>query len=73
MNLKDENLFAVKANLGFVIRGPLDELTTLSDRLETLCEGLGLKIAFKKASASRLWIREDGDNGDKRRGGPGPV
>ncbi len=67
-----QDLFAVKANLGFVIRGPLNELTTLSDRLEALCEELGLKIAFKTASASRLWIREDGDNGDKKHGAAGP-
>ncbi|MCJ2530899.1 MAG: hypothetical protein LN413_01080 [Candidatus Thermoplasmatota archaeon] len=56
-----QDLFAVKANLGVVLRGSLDELTTISNRLEELCSDRGVKIAFKKASASRLWIKEDGD------------
>lgn len=61
-----DNLFAVKANLGVVIRGPLNGLTTLSERLENLCRELGLSIALKKASASRLWIKGDGEIDDER-------
>ncbi len=68
----EQNLFALKANLGFVIRGPLSDLNQLADHLEDFCEQRGLKIAFKKASASRLWIREDGDHGDKTHGAASP-
>lgn len=70
--MRDQDLFALKANVGFVIRGPLSDLNQLSAHLEEFCESRGLKIAFKKASASRLWIREDGDNGDKKHGAAGP-
>ncbi len=72
MRAEDEDPFAVKANLGFVLRGPLTEWATLSENLEVRCRELGVKIAFKKASASRLWIREDGDHGDKRHAATGP-
>ncbi len=54
-----ERLFALKANLGIVIRGPLDGLNQLADHLEDYCEANGLTIALKTASASRLWIREE--------------
>ena len=58
----EQDLFALKANLGVVFRGPLEGLNRLSDHLEDYCRELGVTIAFKKASASRLWIKEDGDD-----------
>ncbi len=68
----EQDLFALKANVGFIIRGPLNDLNQLADHLENFCEQRGLKIAFKKASASRLWIQDDGDNGDKTHGTANP-
>ncbi len=55
---QSKDLFGVKANLGLVVRGPMDALRTFDDRVEALVAELGLKIAFKTASASRLWVKE---------------
>lgn len=55
-------VFSIKANLGFVLRGSLEDLSAVSDSLEELCEQHNVKIAYKVASASRLRIREDGDS-----------
>ncbi len=61
------NQFSIKANLGFVIRGTLDGLNAFAEHLEELCEERGLKIVFKKASASRLWIKADEDDNHESR------
>ena len=52
------DLFALKANLGFVVRGPMSELPIFAERIETLCADLGLIVVHKTASASKLWIKE---------------
>ena len=54
---KATDLFALKANLGFVVRGPMENLAAFSERIESLCSELGLKIAYKTVSASKLWIK----------------
>lgn len=36
----------------------MDNLAVFSERVESLCSELGLKIAYKTASASKLWIKE---------------
>lgn len=51
------NQFSIKANLGFVLRGTLDALNAFAEDLEDICKERGLIIAFKEASASRLWIK----------------
>ncbi len=56
-----EHLLSARANLGIVVRGPMDQLTPFWDDFDRLCLEHGLKIAFKMASASRLWIKEDGN------------
>ncbi len=56
-----EHLLSARANLAFVVRGPMDHLTPFWEDLERLCQRHRLKIAFKMASASRLWIKEDED------------
>ncbi len=56
------NQFSIRANLGFVIRGPLDGLNALAEHLEEICKERGLQIVFKRASASRLWIKADEDD-----------
>ncbi len=58
MSQNPPRLFAVKANLGFVVRGTMEDLAAFADRLETLAPEMGLVIAYKQASASRLWIKE---------------
>ena len=55
---RSADLFALKANLGLVVRGPMESLAAFSERVEALVSELGLKIAFKTASASKLWIKE---------------
>lgn len=55
-------VFSPKANLGIVVRGPMDRLSLFWDGFEDLCREHGLKIAFKTASGSRLWIHEDGND-----------
>ncbi len=62
----EQDLFALKANLGVVFRGPLDGLNRVADHLEDYCREIGVTIAFKKASASRLFIKEDGEGGQHR-------
>jgi hypothetical protein len=57
------DLFGLKANLGFVVRGDMETLGTFNARLEALISELGLKIAFKTASASKLWIKEGEPDG----------
>lgn len=57
-------LFTPKANLGIVVRGPMNSLIDFWESFEALCERHDLKIAFKRASASRLWVKEDDDNGE---------
>jgi len=52
------NTFGFKSNLGLVVRGPMDALRTFDNEVEALCARLGLKIAFKTASASKLWVKE---------------
>ncbi len=66
MQTMKNRVFELKANMGFVVRGPLESLKSLDDRLERFCRELGLKIAYKTASASRLWIQEDGKDDDRR-------
>ncbi len=56
------NQFSIRANLGFVIRGPLDGLNAFTEHLEEFCKEHELTIVFKKASASRLWIKADEDD-----------
>ena len=60
---ENQDLFALKANLGVIFRGPLEGLNRVADHLENYCEANGITIAFKKASASRLFIKEDGRGG----------
>jgi len=57
------DFFGLKANLGFVVRGDMETLGTFNARLEALVSELGLKIAFKIASASKLWIKEGDPDG----------
>ncbi len=59
----NQDLFSPKANLGIVVRGPMGSLNAFWDGFEELCREHGLKIAFKTASASRLWVKEDEDHG----------
>ncbi len=61
--MREDNLFALRANLGVIFRGPLDGLNRVADHLEDYCEANGITIAYKKASASRLFIKEDGEHG----------
>ncbi len=62
-------LFTLKANLGVIFRGPFEELNRMADHLEEYCAANGVTIAFKKASASRLFVKEDdGRYGDIRNG-----
>ena len=62
----EEDLFALKANLGVIFRGPLEGLNRVADHLEDYCREIGITIALKKASASRLFIKEDGEGGRDR-------
>jgi hypothetical protein len=50
--------FALKANLGFVIRGSMNDLSLFAERIESLCKDSGLTVVHKHASASKLWIKE---------------
>ncbi len=59
----NQDLFLPKANLGIVVRGPMGSLDAFWAGFEELCREHGLKIAFKTASASRLWVKEDKDDG----------
>ncbi len=53
-----KELTNLKANVGLVVRGPVAVLRTFDTEVEALCARLGLKIAFKTASATKLWIKE---------------
>ena len=57
MNQKND-LFALKANLGIIVRGAMNDLSLFADRIEELCKELGLIVCHKQASASKLWIKE---------------
>ena len=46
-----------------MVRGPMGSLDSFWEGFEELCLEHGLKIAFKTASASRLWVKEDKDDG----------
>jgi len=48
-----------RGSLGVVFRGDVNALSAWADELERLCAERGLTIAFKLASGSKLWIRED--------------
>ena len=56
------DLFSPKANLGIVVRGHMGSLNAFWEGFEELCREHDLKIAFKTASASRLWVKEDEEN-----------
>ena len=52
----------IKANLGLVVRGDVVALKTLVGRLNEVIADVGeLEIIFKHVSASKLWIKEGGD------------
>jgi hypothetical protein len=53
-----KDLSGLKANVGLVVRGPVAVLRTFDTEVEAICARLGLKIAFKTASASKLWVKE---------------
>ena len=55
---QSSDLFALKANLGVIARGSMDNLSLFAERVEALASELGLVIVHKQASASRLWIKE---------------
>ena len=61
------NKMELKANLGFVTRGEYSSLSDFSERLERLASDCGVQIVHKHASASRLWIKEGGEETDGAR------
>lgn len=62
-----DNQFSIRANLGLVVRGTLDALNAIAEHLEEVCKERGLTIVYKKASASRLWIKADEDDNHESR------
>lgn len=53
------DVFAVRANVGMVVPGPMESLPVFMEGAERLCSGLGLVLVFERASASRLRNKDD--------------
>ena len=52
----------IRANLGLVLRGDIDDLKTLIEGLDRLLiETPGVKLVHKQVSASKLWLKEGDD------------
>lgn len=64
MKEDSKHLFSPKANLGIIVRGPMRGLTSFWDGFEALCREHDLRIAFKVASASKLWITGEQDRNE---------